>query len=371
MAFGSLVARQSLASVVLLLAVMSGAACSSTTVDSPTPDAGADGDPGVVCPAMPKPEPFVKGRHVLPMDGTLRVNHVQAKATHNSYHQGPKSTLPEWQYSHLPLADQFETQGVRGVELDLHWDDECSRFVVFHIGALDDLTTCRYLTDCLVAMRSWSAGHPGHHPIFVQIEPKYASSPATDGPRIEALEREILSVFEKPWLVVPDELKGNSPSVAQGLAERGWPTLGDARGRFVFYLNDATAIRDAYTRGRKNLDGRLLFAEGNLDEPFVAIQVSNSPVGDADAIKKALAKNVLVRTRADSNPATAKTNETKDREAALASGAQIVSTDFPAPVSGIPYSVAIPEGTPSRCAPGVAPTGCTPLAIEDPQKLAR
>lgn len=360
-----------LGSLVAFLGIAAAACSSAPAAVAPTDAGDADVASETVCPASPKPASFVRGTVTLPLDGTLRVNHLQAKATHNSYHLVPKATVAEWQYSHLPVAEQLDKQGVRGVELDLHWDDECGRFRVFHIGALDDLTTCTYLTDCLVGMREWSAAHPGHHPVFVQIEPKFAASPVTDETRVAALDREILSVFDRPWLVVPDDVKGNTSSVAEGLVARGWPTLGEARGRFVFYLNDASTIRDTYTHGRKNLDGRLLFAEGNLDEPFVAIQVSNDPVGDAEAIKKALAKNLIVRTRADSNPATAKTNETKDREAALASGAQIVSTDFPAPVPGIPYSVAIPDGTPSRCAPGVAPQGCTSLAIEDPAKLAR
>ena len=347
--------------------------CSSTAESTPA-DAGADAAPeedaAPVCPTAPTPAPFVKGTTTLPMDGTLRVNHIQAKATHNSYHRIPKATVPEWQYDHVPLDRQFDEQGVRGVELDIHWDDECGRYKVFHIGLLDDLTSCTYLVECLVAMRGWSASHPGHHPIFVQIEPKFTSS-AADGERLSALDKEILSVFERPWLVTPDELKGSSASVAEGLAQRGWPTLGEARGRFVFYLNTGGSVRDAYTFGRKNLDGRLMFAEGNLDEPFVAIQVSNDPIGDADAIKRALAKNLIVRTRADSDPSTAKTNQTAAREAAFASGAQIVSTDFPAQVPSVPYFVTVPEGTPSRCAPTVAPQGCTSLAIEDPSKLAR
>jgi len=56
---------------------------------------------------------------------------------------------------------------------------------------------------------------------------------------------------------------------------------------------------------------------------------------------------------------------------ALASGAQIVGTDFPVPTEGVAYAVTIPEGTPSRCAPGATPAACTPRDIEDPTKLAR
>jgi len=347
--------------------------CSSAAT-TPGADAGADAaegeDASPACPAKPSPVPFVKGTTSLPMDGTLRVNHLQAKATHNSYHRIPKATVPEWQYEHAPLDRQLGEQGVRGVELDLHWDDECQRYKVFHIGLLDDLTTCTYLVECLVTLRGWSAAHPGHHPIFVQIEPKFTSSTA-DGARLTALDAEIASVFERPWLVTPDDVKGSAASVAEGLAARGWPTLGEARGRFVFYLNTGGSIRDAYTNGRKNLDGRLMFAEGNLDEPFVAVQVSNDPVGDADAIGRALAKNVIVRTRADGDPSPQKPDPSPGRDAAFASGAQIVSTDFPVKVASTSYFVTVPDGTPSRCNPKTAPQGCTSAAIEDPTKLTR
>ena len=94
-------------------------------------------------------------------------------------------------------------------------------------------------------------------------------------------------------------------------------------------------------------------------------------MGSAAAIREGLRRNYLVRTRADASPATARANDTAQREAALASGAQIVSTDFPAAVDGSPYAVVIPSGTPSRCSPVTAPAGCTPALVEDPARLAR
>ena len=55
--------------------------CSSTPV-APAADAGVDAAPeedaAPLCPAAPTPAPFVKGTTTLPMDGTLRVNHIQA-----------------------------------------------------------------------------------------------------------------------------------------------------------------------------------------------------------------------------------------------------------------------------------------------------
>ena len=73
-----------------------------------------------------------------------------------------------------------------------------------------------------------------------------------------------------------------------------------------------------------------------------------------------------MRTRSDSDTVEARANDRTHLEAALASGAQLVSTDFPAKVEGVEYWVDIPGGTPLRCAPIGAPTECRADAIEDP-----
>ena len=63
----------------------------------------------------------------------------------------------------------------------------------------------------------------------------------------------------------------------------------------------------------------------------------------------ALADGVIVRTRADAELAT----DPAEREAALASGAQIVSTDYPPsePQQGTAYLVEFPDGALARAVP--------------------
>ena len=56
---------------------------------------------------------------------------------------------------------------------------------------------------------------------------------------------------------------------------------------------------------------------------------------------------------------------------ALASGAQLVSTDYPAPVKGVNYVVEIPGGTPARCNPVTAPKECMSEWIEDPKFMQK
>ncbi|MCC7541400.1 MAG: hypothetical protein IT379_34605 [Deltaproteobacteria bacterium] len=334
----------------------------------PSRDTGPD-VPERTCPPPATPLAFRRDDAVAhPLDDVLRLNHLQAEATHNSYHLEPTEDAGEWAYSHAPLDEQLERQGVRALELDVHLDEECERFEVFHIGLLDERTTCRVLSDCLALVRGFSQRHPGHHPLFVQIELKDPAS-VVDEAYFVALENEILSVFDRSWIVTPDEVRGDAATVSDAIVANGWPTLAATRGRILFYLDDDGASRQLYTHGGRDLDGRLMFVDSDAGAPYAGVLVLNDPVGEADAIAAALAAGYVVRTRADSSPVDVRAGRTALAEA-LASGAQIVSTDFPDPVAGLDYSVAIPGGTPSRCSPVTAPSECTSAAIEDPALLA-
>lgn len=340
-------------------------------VDAPEAPADDGTDPACVAPAI-APGTFVRGpRAEHPMDAVLHMNHLQALATHNSYHLRPAVNLIDWAYSHRPLDEQLGMQGVRGVELDLQYNDRCQRMEVYHVGTVDARSTCNRFVECLAVIRDWSARNPGHHPLFIHIEPKFPTGPSTYDQRIEVMEREVLSVFDRAWIITPGEVQGSVSTLAGAIEARGWPTLSNTRGRVLFYIDKTDGFRDAYTHGGRHLLGRLMFVDSAVGDPFAGVMVLNDPVGDADAIREALRRNYIVRTRADSSPATAVANDTRQRDAALASGAQIVTTDFPAPVDGMPYAVSIPMGTPSRCSSVTAPMGCTPALIEDPARLAR
>jgi Phosphoinositide phospholipase C, Ca2+-dependent len=301
-----------------------------------------------------------------PLDDTLRFQHLQAKSTHNSYHlETEGNKVADWRYSHLSLDRQLGEQGVRHVELDLHYNAVDGVFEIYHIGILDEQTTCRLFTECLAVVKGWSDQHRAHHPIVIQLEAK-DGLPEDPEAWITRLHGEIRSVWPASRLITPALVQGDHGSLRDAVRQDGWPTLGELRGHVMFTLDNTGEFRDAYTHGGQSLDGRLIFVDSSPQDPFAAIAILNDPVSSADAIAEALAANMLVRTRADSNPADVLEGGPDHREAALASGAQFVSTDFPAPVPGVEYSVDIPEGTPSRCNPVTAPAGCTSEAIEDP-----
>jgi hypothetical protein len=150
----------------------------------------------------------------------------------------------------------------------------------------------------------------------------------------------------------------------------GWPTLGETRGKVLFTLDNG-GFRDLYLTGHPSLAGRVMFTPSEPGADDAAFAKLNDPVGDKDAIAAALAANMIVRTRADADTLQARNNDTTDREAALASGAQFVSTDYEEPNPAFsPYVVTIPDGTPARCNPVTAPADCRSTDVEDPKRLA-
>jgi hypothetical protein len=330
--------------------------------DSGSSDARADTGPGFTCPEAIVPIPARTSPSPLgPMDDVLRLDHLQVKGTHNSYHVAPpEHAIPDWEYTHVPLDEQLESQGVRAVELDVNWNARCRRYEVYHVGLLDEVTTCFLLSECLGVMRAWSDENPGHVPILVQIEVKDFPDETT-AERLDALDAEIRAIWPDEMRISPDDVRGTHASVREGIVTDGWPTLAEVRGKALFFLNDGGDTRDAYTSDRTTLAGRVMFAEAGAGEPVESVLVLNSP--DDPRVATAVPAGFLVRTRADSGGVEARANDTTRRDAALASGAHIVSTDFPAPVEGLDYWVEIPGGMPARCNPVSAPSECTAEAV--------
>jgi len=340
--------------LVALLALLAGPACGGSEDTSDTSGTSSSGGTTTKPQGVP---------YDYPLDDVLRVNHLQAKGTHNSYHVFTEgSDIPDWMYTHLPLEAQLSTQGVRKFELDTRYIEASDRFEVFHLGLVDEATTCRVFVDCLSALEGWSSRFPGHHPLFVMIEPKDAPPDPGAEDYFAKLEGEILSVWPRERILTPDDVKGDSTTLREAILTRGWPTLGSARGKILFLVNDTDSFRDPYTHGGKDLDGRLMFVESSPDDPFAATLILNDAAADKTAIEAGVKAGFLVRTFADGAPA----GDPEKRDLALATGAHLLSSDFPAPVERGGYSLEIPGGTPSRCNPLVAPPECTSKDIEDP-----
>ena len=94
--------------------------------------------------------------------------------------------------------------------------------------------------------------------------------------------------------------------------------------------------------------------------PDAAVTVVNDPIGDAGRIRSLVEAGFIVRTRADADTVQARSGDTTQRDAALASGAQYVSTDYVWTDDrfGTGYVVDLPGDTAARCNPVSAPRRC-------------
>ena len=351
-----------------------------------------------------------------PRDSELRLNHIQVVGTHNSYHiEAPPALHAVIQridanlamtleYSHIALDQQFETQGIRQVELDVYADPngglyahpkglriltgdpnahipelDAPGFKVLHVQDLDFMSNCKTLVVCLQTIKTWSAAHPGHVPITILIEAEDddlggigVTEPVPfTAPVFDALDAEIRSVFAPGQIITPDEVRGDAATLEQAVRTRGWPTLGASRGRVLFLLDNGDHYKADYIAGHPSLRGRILFTSSEPGEPEAAFIKLNDPLGDYDHIRDVVQQGFIVRTRADADTVEARNGDTRPRDAALSSGAQFVSTDYPIPDPRFgTYQVTIPMGAPARCNPISAPAACTSLDIENPRYLS-
>ena len=298
-----------------------------------------------------------------PMDEVLRLNHLQIKGTHNSYHLPPEELVtPQWDYTHAPLDVQLEDLDVRQVELDVHWHPE-GGFRVYHIPILDARSTCDTFIECLEVLREWSDAHPDHVPLFVLVEPKDDIDPHKITGHYDDLDAEIFSVWPRERILAPDDVRGDHPDLRTALSADGWPLLEESRGKVLFQMLDSDAHRDAYLAPDPTLAGRPMFVRGGPDEPWGAFIEVGSVIGREEEVQGLVGQGYMVRSTADStDPEDADTNPVR-AQAALDGGSHLISTDFPAPVDD-GYWFHFPAGGPARCNPINAPPGCDDEALE-------
>lgn len=273
----------------------------------------------------------------------LRLDHLQVRGTHNSYHLAPADPLsPAFEFNQPPLAEQLGRQGVRQLEFDVHETGD-GAFEVYHVRTVDAESLCPTLRACLAEVEAWSADNPGHHALFVFIEPK---SPLRAQP--DTLDAAVLDVWPRERIITPSDVRGDHRSLRAALAADGWPSVHQSRGKALFFLFDEGGPRDEYRAANPE---PLLFVRHGLHERDDRDGVFyNSDVVQPELFDALTAAGALVRTRGD---------DPDNRARALDSSAQMISLDDA-------EALALPGGTPSRCNPRTAPPECAAALIESP-----
>ncbi|OJU17989.1 MULTISPECIES: Ca2+-dependent phosphoinositide-specific phospholipase C [unclassified Sphingomonas] len=342
----------------------------------------------------------------------VAMNDVQVVGSHNSF----KARIPAavmarlraiepkladgLDYYHLPLSQQLDA-GVRQVELDIFADPAGGRyadpkgeqwareageatgfdraamlrpgFKSFHIPDLDYLSTCVTLVRCLTEIDRWSRAHPDHLPIMITINAADTPShrpgitdplPLDNKELLDALDAEIRSVLPGKRLITPDDVRGKAMTLRDAVRAKGWPSLAAARGRIYILFDVRDAVSDAYRAGHPSLAGRAMFGWYPDDQPESAVQIVQDPLVDGAKIRRWVAEGLIVRTRTDANTVEARTHDLSKAKAAMASGAQAVSTDY---YPGAPdplrqrFVVTLPDAAMARCSPVRVPGGCSLL----------
>jgi hypothetical protein len=348
------------------------------------------------------------GTSAADSDAQVRINQIQVIGSHNSYHAGllpgmraylgekKPDALRGLDYAHQPLDQQFDG-GVRQIELDIFADSKGGRyahpagprleaaagvavdtrdenadvmlepgFKVMHVQDLDQHSTCQPFTACLKIVRDWSKAHPRHLPIYVLVETKQGKPldiPNATTPEsfvaasFDELDREIRSVFAANEMITPDDMRGGYATLNQAAHAGAWPTLAEARGKVIF-LMDQRSAGPLYLEGHPNLHGRVLFTNAAPGQPDAAFTEEND--GTEAEIAELVRQGYLVRTRTDADTKEGRSGETARRDHAMASGGQILSTDYPKaePAKWTGYSVTFAEGAMARCNPVARNAAC-------------
>ena len=142
----------------------------------------------------------------------------------------------------------------------------------------------------------------------------------------DALDAEIRSVFPANEIITPDDVRGQYETLNEAVLAGNWPTLKSARGKVIF-LMDQRPVGPIYLAGHPSLRGRVLFTNAEPGQPDAAFIERND--GPAEEIAELVKKGYLIRARTDSDTKEARANSTERRDAMMASGAQILSTDYP------------------------------------------
>jgi hypothetical protein len=357
---------------------------------------------------------FLFGLAVCGWGQQLRLNEIQIIGSHNSYHSGispnemaylrkvnPK-TADSLDYRHPDLKTQLD-DGVRQIELDIFGDSKGGLFAhpaapgiiakngftpdppfdpngimtkpgfkVLHVQDLDYRSNCEPFTACLAIVRDWSKVHPGHLPIFILVEnkdgnprPDYMTEPEKlTAATLDALDAEIRSVFSPREMIAPDDVRGGHKTLEEAILTTGWPALEAARGKVVFLL-DQRRMGPLYTKGHPSLEGRVLFTNAEPGTPDAAFVEMNDPVSDPERIPSLVKQGYLVRTMTDPGPVGVRANETQRRDTAMASGAQMLSTDYPyVEKADSGYAVRFDQGN-VRCNPVVKSPVCSADALRE------
>lgn len=337
----------------------------------------------------------------------FRMNQTQVLGSHNSYKQAIDPSLLQLlmkengqrykslEYEHASYSEQLDL-GLRKLEIDVVHDPKGGRyahpygirlveeaglpagpkydpegqmmkpgFKVLHMPDVDFRSHTFTFKQALSQLKDWSDKHPRHLPILITMNakdsgidrPGFIQPLLFDKKAYDAWDAEIRDVLSPEKLLTPDDVRGDFNTLEEAVLANRWPTLGKARGRFLFVLDENGAKMETYIQGHPSLAGRVMFVNAIEGRPEAALRIVNDAIRDFHYIQKLVKAGYIVRTRADANTREARSGDYSTMKAAFASGAHYVSTDYYYPNKdfGTGYQVKLPGGAAGRWNPLLTP----------------
>ncbi|HEY1212849.1 MAG TPA: Ca2+-dependent phosphoinositide-specific phospholipase C, partial [Bryobacteraceae bacterium] len=182
----------------------------------------------------------------------------------------------------------------------------------------------------------WSNAHPRHLPISITMnakddgidEPGFVRPVPFDKAAFDNWDAEIIKGLGRENVITPDDVRGDYPTLEAAVLAHAWPTLGKARGKFFFVLDETGKKLETYVEGHPSLKGRVMFVNAMEGRPEAAFRIVNEPKQDWAYIQYLVRSGFYVRTRADADMVEARKGDYSRWKAALISGAQVISTDY-------------------------------------------
>ncbi|MBD1393264.1 phosphatidylinositol-specific phospholipase C1-like protein [Mucilaginibacter glaciei] len=316
---------------------------------------------------------FLPAYNVADPGDNAPINHVQVIGSHNSYKKAidPKLfkilqksdslAMTKIDYEHSSITQQLD-MGLLDLEIDVYADTAGGKyahpkgldwapgqpaydteklmtkpgFKVFHIQDIDFRSNCPTFALCLQELKKWSDAHPDHNPIYITMNAKDEAMkrpgftvPDKFTPAIyDKLDKEIADNLGLDHVITPDNVRGKYKTLEQAVLHQNWPALKQAKGKFIFLLDEQAPKNLEYVKGHPSLKARVLFINAEPGTPEAAIYVMNEATKQLSQIAALVKKGYIIRTRADSDTQEARTNDKSSFDAAMRSGAQIISTDY-------------------------------------------
>ena len=322
----------------------------------------------------------------------LKINEIQVIGSHNSYKKAilpevysylskkdSMNFLPRIQYEHIPIPQQLDL-GLRNLEIDVYADSKGGKYAhpkildlvkttqpfdpegkmkkpgykMIHITDIDYQTWYYTLEDCLKDLKKWSDAHPDHGPIFITLEPKdgeankFGTEPEHYTSQLfDDLDNELKKYLGKNKIITPDEIRGSYKTLNEAVLKKNWPKMKDAKGKFLFVLDNNSENRDLYMKDHPSLKGRMVFTNSTPGAPESAVLLMNDPSSEINALVK---QGYIIRTRADADTMEARKEDYSRFEKAKQSGAQVITTDYylPSKLFKSTYTISFDNNTYER-----------------------